>query len=129
MTDIPMPSAPPPLAGLTPYVLIVAFDTGSSTLSAQAEDVMQIAARQPARGHTTLIGHTDEAGTRPDDLMLALARVHAVRNRLLRLHPELETSLHTEAEYDCGHVAMAGTRSHRALGGSVLIVFEPAAPP
>jgi hypothetical protein len=129
MTDIPMPSAPPPSAGLTPYALIVAFDTGSATLSAQAEDVIRTVAQRPAQGHTALIGHTDGVGTTPGDLMLALARVHAVRDRLLRLRPELEMSLHTEAEYDCGHVAMAGTRSHRALGGSVLIVFEPAAPP
>jgi outer membrane protein OmpA-like peptidoglycan-associated protein len=82
-------SAPPPPPSTTqaaPQVFTVLFDTGRSTLSAQARGTIQQAASayQSARGSgVTVTGHTDTTGSDQMNMALSQQRARAVTDGLV----------------------------------------------
>jgi outer membrane protein OmpA-like peptidoglycan-associated protein len=82
----PQPAPPPRVEAPRPF--LVFFDWDSSTLSAQARNVLQAAAQAAKQNQVTrieLTGHADRSGTDAYNLSLSQRRADAVKAELVRL--------------------------------------------
>lgn len=80
-----VPASSPP-ASSTPSDVQVTFDTGSSALSAEANQKLDGAARLYREGHPVVMfiaGHSDSTGSEYPNLLLSAERARAVKQALV----------------------------------------------
>jgi outer membrane protein OmpA-like peptidoglycan-associated protein len=123
--------APDPAATLpvpkaqTAHTVTVPFAFGSARLDPAAQARLKDA--QPNFGgvrSVTITGHTDSTGPSAVNEALALARAHAVRDYLRKIHPTLAPALTVEAQGACCFVAANDTPDGRAKNRRVEVVFH-----
>lgn len=96
-------------------IVILAFPSGTSSLTPRARDDLAAAKDLLTRGGQIVIkGRTDDTGQERGNDRIALARAVATRNFIVQRFPDVVKTIVIQAKGSCCYVADNGTRDGRA---------------